>query len=261
MVNVRILAAATAIIGAYALTPAHAASNTTIPAYVKAAVNDSGRPAKDKALDADRRPAQTITFAGVKPGDTVLEVEPGGGYYTRILSKVVGPTGKVYEVHPGSIATHTMGMGKTPRDPLAAVTALAQMPGYENIIAFPNAGSALSIPGKVDVVWTSDNYHDFHNKEFGPLDMLAFNKAVYRDLKPGGVYIIIDHATAPGKGMSQTQTLHRSDPAATKKEVLAAGFTFDGQSNVLAHPSDNHTKKVFALHWKIDDYMLRFKKP
>ena len=259
MLNIRTLTTAAAIAGAVALTPACANARNAIPAYIKAAVNYSGRPAKDKALDVDRRPEQTITFAGVKPGDTVLELAAGGGYYTRILSRVVGPKGTVYEAYPGKVPVR--GMGGRTYNPLAAVTKLSHMAAYRNVVPLPKAGSALRIPRKADVVWTSDNYHDFHNKGFGPLNMLAFNKAVYRDLKHGGIYLIIDHATAPGKGMSETQTLHRSDPAATKREVLAAGFKPDGQSNALAHPGDDHTKVVFALHWKVDDYMLRFKKP
>jgi predicted methyltransferase len=225
-----------------------------IPANIMAAVNDSGRPAADKAHDGDRRPAQTLAFAGVKPGDTVLEIEPGDGYYTRILSKAVGPTGKVYEVHPGK-----GGMGN--QNPLNPVVALSQMPAYKNVIPVLMPGADLKIPGKADVAWTSDNYHDFHDEAFGPLDMQAFNKAIYDDLKPGGIYVVIDHATAPGKGMTQTETLHRSDPEAARKEVLAVGFKLEGQSSALAHPSDDHTQKVFALHGKEDDYLLTFKKP
>ncbi len=262
MLNTRRLAATTALIGACSLlwtgASAGTASKISIPPYVLAAVNAPGRPAKQRAIDVDRRPAEAIAFAGVKPGDSVLELVPGGGYYTRILSKVVGPKGKVYEAFPGPVPMH---MGHRTYNGLAAVTKLSHTAAYANVVPLPNAGKSLKIPHKVDFVWTADNYHDFHNKFFGPLNMLAFNKAVYRDLKPGGIYVIIDHATAPGEGMTETDTLHRSDPAATKKEVLAAGFKFDGQSNALAHPSDNHTKVVFALHWKVDDYLMLFKKP
>jgi predicted methyltransferase len=253
MIKLRSLMGMAALTASCGILAVAANGADKIPANIMAAVNDSERPAADKARDADRKPAETLAFAGIKPGDKVLEIEPAGGYYTRILSKAVGPTGKVYEVHPGKA-----GMGEKPLDTAAT---LSQMPGYKNVVPVLMPGADLKIPEKVDVVWTSDNYHDFHDDFFGPLDMQAFNKAVYDDLKPGGTYVIIDHATAPGKGMTQTDTLHRSDPEATKKEVLAVGFKLAGQSNVLAHQGDDHTQKVFALHGKEDDYLLSFKKP
>lgn len=254
MIGLRGFIGMAALAAACGVTTISASGAETIPTNIMAAVNDSTRPAADKARDGDRRPAQALALVGIKPGDKVLEIEPEGGYYTRILSKAVGPTGKVYEVHPGK-----GGMGE--QKPLDAVTALSQMPAYKNVVPLLMAGANLKIPEKIDMAWTSDNYHDFHIKGFGPPDMQAFNKAVYDDLKPGGAYVIIDHATAPGKGMTQTKTLHRSDPEATKKEVLAVGFKLESQSNILAHPSDDHTQAVFALHGKEDDYLLTFKKP
>jgi predicted methyltransferase len=96
----------------------------------------------------------------------------------------------------------------------------------------------------------------------GPADVPAFNKAVYDALKPGGVFVVLDHS-APGTGLSATETLHRIDPAQVKKEVEAAGFRFDGSSDILANPADDHTKIVFnpAIRGKTDQFLFRFKKP
>jgi predicted methyltransferase len=110
-------------------------------------------------------------------------------------------------------------------------------------------------------VWTSLNYHDFHNAPNA--DMKAFNANVFKALKPGGKYIVIDHAAAPGTGVSATSTLHRIDPAAVKEELMAAGFTLVTQSDVLKHPADDHTLRVFesGVRGKTDQFILVFRKP
>ena len=89
------------------------------------------------------------------------------------------------------------------------------------------------------------------------------NKAIYDALKPGGIYLVLDHAAAAGSGLRDTETLHRIDPAAVKKEVLAAGFVLDGESDVLHNPQDDHTAKVFdpAIRGKTDKFIFRFRKP
>lgn len=288
--NILALSSAATIIGAIGA----ALAAPSPPSYIMAAVESVGRPPDDKARDNDRKPAETVMFAGVKPGDKVLELEPARGYYTRILSKVVGPGGKVYAVafqRPGGRGAPPMagaaapprtgaapqpaaapGPGGqmrpaagAPRNPIDSVYRLSRSNEFGNIMPIlgvtMGASGSVGLPDEVDVAWTSDNYHDFHNKSFGPLNMLAINKSIFRDLKPGGIYLVIDHATAPGAGTSQTETLHRIDPEAVKKEVLAAGFVFDGRSNVLAHPADNHTRRVFDLKGKADDFVLRFRKP
>ena len=228
------------------------------PAYVSAAVANPARPAADTARDPDRKPLAVLTFSGVKPGDKVGEFIPGGGYYTRLLSAVVGPSGHVYGLWPAGM------MAASP--PPAMIAANAAIAPNVSAIGY---GAELGTPEKLDVVWTSENYHDFHNNFRGapagapPPDMAAFNHAVFVALKPGGTYLIEDHAAAAGAGTSTTSTLHRIDPAAVKAEVEAAGFILVSQSDMLRNPADPHAAPIFdaAIKGHTDKLLFRFKKP
>ena len=228
-----------------------------IPAYITAAVADAGRPAEDKERDANRKPAETVLFAGVKPGSTVVELVPGKGYFTRIFSKVVGPKGKVYAVSPGRRAN----AAPDSPDPSAATKAIASDPGYSNVVVRTAKWPSLNVSIPADVVFTAQNYHDVHNVP--DIDMAAFNKTVFDALKPGGVFIVLDHAAAAGSGGRDTSTMHRIDPATVKSEVTAAGFEFAGESKVLANAQDDHTAKVFdpAIRGKTDQFIYKFRKP
>lgn len=230
-------------------------SAATIPAYIKAAVADPARPDSDTKRDADRKPAACIAFAGIKPGDKVADLIPGRLYFTRIFAKVVGPKGWVYSYFPSDIdAIYQKNNVTIPS---------GTDPNYPNV-SFIHAPIAKFVaPEKLDVVWTSQNYHDLHDPFFGPADVPAVNRAVYDALKPGGYYIVLDHVAQAGSGLRDTDTLHRIDPAQVKKEVLAAGFVFVGQSEVLHNPADDHTKIVFdpAIRGKTDQFLFKFRKP
>ncbi len=220
-------------------------------AAIAAAVADAGRPAEDKARDADRKPAEVVAFVGVKPGDKVAEMMPGGGYFTRILSKTVGPTGHIYALVPTGFANRPGALDK--------LNALAAQ--YGNVTVVTTDMANFKLPAPVDVVWTSENYHDFHN---GPAPNIAgLNSAAFAALKPGGVYYIEDHAAAAKSGITATSTLHRIDPAAAVTEVEAAGFKLDGMSKLLANPKDAHDKPVFdpSIRGHTDKFALRFRKP
>jgi predicted methyltransferase len=143
----------------------------------------------------------------------------------------------------------------------ARVKAIAADPNYANVSVVVEPFSQLGVPLPVDLVWTSQNYHDLHN--FPGLDVGVFNKMVFDDLKPGGIYLVLDHTAEPGSGGRDTKTLHRIDPEAVKKEVLAAGFVFVGSSDLLHQPADNHSVKVFdpAVRGKTDQFILKFRKP
>jgi predicted methyltransferase len=222
-----------------------------IPAYVTAAVNDSNRPDSERQADSYRLPAASVAFAGVKRGDTVLELLGLGGYYTHILSKVVGPKGHVYTTIPTALANNEKFAGP--------VRAIAADPQYSNVTALVQSPGAPTAPTAVDVVWTSDDYHDLHNPgPFSAGDMDAFNKAVFAALKPGGLYIVIDHSGAPGTGATQTSTLHRIEPATAKAEILKAGFIFDGQSNALHRASEDYTAHST---FRDEQFIFRFRKP
>ena len=116
-----------------------------------------------------------------------------------------------------------------------------------------------NVVGQGDVVWTTENYHDFHNR----LDMAAFNKAMFNTLKPGGIFLVEDHAAAPGAGATVTGTLHRIEPATVQQEVTAAGFKLVRTSDVLANPADNHTSQnaEAAIRGKTDRFVYVFQKP
>ena len=221
-----------------------------------AAVADKDRPAADTKRDADRKPAEMLEFAGVKQGQTVVDLIPGGGYFTRIFSKAVGPKGTVYAVSGPARASQDPAKPA----PTPAQDTIAADPNYSNVksIHQPLAGR-LSIPTKADLVWTAQNYHDVKNVP--NIDMLAFDKAIFNALKPGGVFVVLDHAAAPGAMV--TKTLHRIDPAVVRKEVEAAGFKFAGESKVLANPADDHSKAVFdpSIRGHTDQFIYKFRKP
>ncbi|HEY4030520.1 MAG TPA: methyltransferase [Caulobacteraceae bacterium] len=225
---------------------------------ITAAVADKGRPEADTKRDADRKPAEIVAFAGVKPGMSVEELFPGGGYYTRILSKVVGPKGKMFLVTPAEMKDRARAGSPTPAQ---TSDNLAKEVGNATVVWQP-ADSPMA-PEKVDVVWSTDNYHDYRNPGFGAVDMAKFNKAAFDSLKPGGVFIIEDYEAAPGAGASHTNDLHRIESAQVKKEVEAAGFKFDGMSEVLQNKADDHTLAIFnpMIRGHADQYVLKFVKP
>jgi predicted methyltransferase len=229
----------------------------TVPAPIAAAVTDSGRPEADKARDADRKPGESVSFAGLKAGDKVVDLLPGGGYFTRIFSKVVGSKGLVYAIAPPRRPDAPAGAP----EPSAAVTAIAADPAYPNIRVLTSRASEFSVPEPVDMVWTSLNYHDIRNAPNS--DLKAFGANVLKALKPGGIFIVIDHTAEPGSGARDSSTLHRSDPELVKTEMTSAGFKFEGASDVLKHPDDPHTSRVHdpSIRGKTDQFLLKFSKP
>jgi predicted methyltransferase len=221
------------------------------------AIADPARPDADRQRDANRKPAETLAYAGVKPGDQIAELLPGSGYFTRLFSKVVGPGGHVYALVPAPSPTAA---ADTP-DFAARVKAIAADPNYANVSVIVEPFSQLKVPAPVDLVWTSQNYHDLHN--FPGLDVVVFNQMVFDALKPGGIYLILDHEAEPGSGARDTATLHRIDMETVKKEVEAAGFVLMGTSDLLRQPGDPHTIKVFdpSIRGKTDQFLLKFRKP
>jgi len=225
------------------------------PAYITAAINDPARKS-DASNDERRHLAEVMTFAGVKPGQKVLELVPGSGYWTRVFSATVGPKGHVYTVWPNE-------MEKYATKSLATWQELVKKPPYNNVSLLSQPAATLSAPEPVDVVFTSQNYHDYHDKFMGPADLGQFGKQVLAALKPGGVFIVIDHTARAGSGIEDSDTLHRIDPDVVKKEMTAAGFVFDGSSDALRNRDDPLTAKVFdaSIRGKTDQFMFRFRKP
>ena len=249
--SVTTLAIAGLVVSAAVAHPRHHAK--AIPSYVAKAVADPGR-ADDAKLDVRRHGAELVAFSGVKPGDRVLELIPGKGYFTRVFSKVVGPKGTVYAALPTEIEKLHPG-ADTMRN-------LAKQ-GYGNVEILLQPAAGLTTPKPVDVAFTSQNYHDYPDSFMGPTDPAVLDKAVFAALKPGGTYIVIDHAAAAGSGLRDTETLHRIDPAIVKKQVMDAGFEYVGESTVLRNPADDHKLKVFdaAIRGHTDQFAYKFRKP
>jgi predicted methyltransferase len=223
----------------------------TIPPMVSAAVADPGRPAPDTARDVNRHPAEVVAFAGVKSGMVVGELIPGSGYYTRILAKAVGPTGKVYALVPPFMATRP--------GALDGLNAIAK--AYPNVRVVVADLNAPMLPEKLDLYWTTENYHDMHIGQSA--DTAGFNKAVYDSLKPGGTFLIEDHAAKVGAGPGAPAALHRVEEAQTKAELQAAGFRLDGESSVNRNPADTHEANSHdaSIQAHTDRFLLRFKRP
>ncbi|HET7656494.1 MAG TPA: class I SAM-dependent methyltransferase [Luteimonas sp.] len=232
-----------------ALLAAPAAAQDEIPDYVSAAVADPAR-GDDAQDDARRHIAEIMAYSGVKPGDTVLELVPGSGYWTRVFSHIVGPEGKVYLAVPEPMEKYSEKTKALP-DELSNTELLMQ------------PADALSAPTQVDLVFTAQNYHDYPDEFMGPTDPAILNAAVFQALKPGGIYLVIDHSAEEGSGLRDTDTLHRIDPAIVRQQVVAAGFEYMGESDVLRNEADDRTLKVFdpAVRGHTDQFVFKFRKP
>ncbi|HEX5007307.1 MAG TPA: hypothetical protein VFV70_09360 [Hyphomonadaceae bacterium] len=245
--------------------PAVSQAPTATSAHIVAAVADPARPQDADAapgcldqakpcsgvkLDPFRKPADMLAFSGVQPGMKVGELIPGGGYMTRLFSKAVGPTGKLYLFNGPAAQGRALGF-----QPI-----LDDKSNYPNVSFIETDFTTIPTPEPLDIVWTSQNYHDMHNPGRN-LDINAANKAVLNALKPGGTYIVLDHQSA--QGVDFNAQLHRIDKEKVKAEVIAAGFEYVGESTVLANPADDGTKVVFdpSVRRHTNQFILKFKRP
>ncbi len=227
---------------------------TAESAHIVAALADERRPQEDRDRDALRHPAEVIAFAQIEPGDRVADLFPGGGYWTRMFAIAVGDEGRVYPtIRPDA----TVSEYETP------VLAVAEQ--YPNATMSRSEYDALSYPEPLDVVFTAQNYHDMALSEYNLGDRAQMNATAFAALKPGGYYIVIDHAAVDGAPLeTDAQTaLHRIDAAIVRQEVEAAGFVFDGELDVVRNPEDDRTTNVFdpAIRGRTDQFVLRFRKP
>ena len=203
--------------------------------------------------------SELLRFARVDAGSTVIDVYPGDGEWIRLFSDTVGPKGRVYSFVPAEVAHFK-------NDPLGSMQALAKEAGRENVEAVSADLTAMpEVTQPADVLWLHLFYHDLHTDLMKARGATAadFNRAVFERLKPGGAYVIIDHAAAIGTGASNAQSLHRIEPASVHKEVEAAGFVLDAQSTLLANKDDPHSIKAFdpAIKGETDRFVYRFVKP
>jgi predicted methyltransferase len=218
------------------------------PGYIKKAVQSVARTPEQKARDANRKPAELLTLSGVKPGDKVVEFASFGQYFTTLLSDIVGPKGMVY-------------MYDLPYTEKRAGEASRAF-----VAAHPNAKyelvdyNTLELPADVNVVFNVLYYHDL---KLNDIDTAALNAKIFKALKPGGIFFVVDHNAAPGSGTRDSKALHRIDPAVIKSEVTAAGFELVTESKLLARPEDDHTQLVFTpgLRGLTDQTVFKFRKP
>ena len=203
--------------------------------------------------------SELVRFARVEAGSVVIDVYPGAGDWTRLFSDIVGSEGRVYSFVPGEVAHFK-------NDPVGLMRTLAEQPGRENVEAVSADLVAMAqVTQPADVVWLHLFYHDLHTALIQDKGATAadFNRAVHERLKPGGFYVVVDHAAAAGSGAGDTPSLHRIDPALVREEVQAAGFALDEVSSLLANAGDPHSVKVFdpSIKGETDRFAHRFVKP
>ncbi|MBY0565511.1 MAG: hypothetical protein K2P58_15185 [Hyphomonadaceae bacterium] len=218
--------------------------------HIAAALADARRPDTDRTRDELRHPAEILAFAGVQPGWRVADVGPGGGYYTRLFAVAVGETGRVFAIDRPNAPDR-------PPRPILAVA-----PSYPNVTVVQQGYAGWTTDEPLDAIFISQIYHDFYLPAFA-FDVPALNRAMYAALKPGGVLVIVDHAASDGSPIDVTNTLHRIDRAQVVRDLEAAGFVLEDESQVLRNPTDNRTLRVFEgdIRGRTDQFVLRFRKP
>jgi predicted methyltransferase len=228
------------------------AASAKVSPPIAAAVADPARPADHRKADALRKPAETLAFSGVRPGMVVGEFYPGGGYFTRMLSDVVGPTGHVYGIENDRW-----------KGAVDANRALLAEGRWKNVSMDVKSFGTVDFSKPLDVAWVTQNYHDLKIAEYGKVDTLAFDRAVYKALKPGGIYFILDHQGAPGLTDAEIAKLHRINRNVVVKEVTSVGFKLVAEGKFLRRPGDDHTKPIFdeSIRGHTDQYALKFIKP
>jgi len=248
-----VLAVSAAVLLATGVAGAATAQMHMEPSAYTAALADPVRTDADKARDEARHTAQTLAFAEVMPGQTIGDMIIGGGYFTRVFAAATGPSGKVIAWQPEQF----IGFQASYADAIAAADALPNVEGIRSPLGAPE------FPAGMDLVFTAQNYHDLHLKPFAADTAAKTNAAVFAALKPGGLYVIVDHYAAAGSGLAAADSLHRIDPAIVKEEVEAAGFVLEDQSDLLKNDADPLTANVFdpAIRGHTSQFMLKFRKP
>lgn len=219
---------------------------------VAKAVADPARPAAYRAADTLRKPAETLAFSGVRPGMVVGEFYPAGGYFTRMLSDVVGSSGHIY-------AIENAGWNDSVKDD-------KRMLGegrWKNVSLDVQPFGTVKFARPLDLAWVTQNYHDLKIAKYGKVDTVAFDRAIYKALKPGGIFFILDHQGWPGMSDSDIEKVHRIDKAEVIREVTSAGFRLAGEGTFLHRPSDDHHESIFdpKIRGHTDQFALKFVKP
>ncbi|WP_336946784.1 methyltransferase [Asaia sp. HN010] len=237
--------------GAYAQPDATPASAPPTAALLAS----SARPDTDRSKDALRKPLDLLALTPLPKDAAVADLMPGSGYFTRLLSLELGQSGHVYAVIPAEM------VARHPQMPQVA-QAIAASPAFGNVSVVVTPIVDFHVAQPLDLVWTSQNYHDVYGG-MGPETALRMDQAIYQALKPGGIFMVIDHVALPGTGTTAPTTLHRIDPDLIVKQVESAGFHLVTNSPILRNPDDSHTLAVFdkSIRGRTDQVVLKFQKP
>jgi predicted methyltransferase len=237
-----------------ALVTPFAAQAQTVPANITAALADPARPADERARDAARHSGEILALAGIKPGDKVADFLMGGGFWTRILSPAVGPTGHVYAFQASEFISFRAAYA-TEQD--------AAVKGYANVTPVRMSLGQVAFAEPLDAIVTVQNYHDLHLKQAPPGAAAYIAGRLFAALKPGGVLLVVDHVANTDPGFAAPDALHRIDPAAARAELESVGFKFEAESPLLRNPADAHTANVFTpeIRGKTDQFVHLYRKP
>lgn len=248
--------------GVLSAPPSHAAAaNRDTPKDSMAAqpgpelLSSPVRPETDRARDALRKPLDLLSLVPLPRNAVVADLMPGSGYFTRLLSLEVGAGGHVYAVIPAEMAARHPQLAQTAQ-------AIAATPAYGNVSVVMTPIVDFRVSQPLDLVWTSQNYHDVYGS-MGPETAQRMDRAIYQALKPGGIFMVIDHVAEPGSGTIAPTTLHRIDPALVIRQVESVGFQLVTSSPVLHNGDDTHRLPVFdkSIRGRTDQAVLKFQKP
>jgi len=268
-----LLAAAALLLGACASVPSDTLSNERIAEILAS----PDRRAADRTNDIRRKPEQMLAFIGLRPGMVALDLSAGGGYTTELIARAVGPAGRVYgqsrprdpnrpapapAASEGAAAPAAAVAPAGPPNSALSLAERAKNPAAGNIVpvvrVFEDPVPPEVASNGLDLVTLMFNYHDLG---WIGVDRAQMNRAVFVALKPGGMYVIADHAGRPGTGISESGTLHRIEEAFLRKEVEAAGFRFAGEGNFLRNPGDPRDRNTPDPVQPKDEFVLKFVKP
>jgi predicted methyltransferase len=225
---------------------------------VSAALQHSDRLTGDAKEDEWRKPNEVLGLLDVKPGMRVIDYFSGGGYYTEILSRLVGPEGQV-------IAYNNEPYLKYAANKPAERYGNERLPNVAQLNAAPEQ---LPIePESADAALIVNAYHDLHwvskDGSWPRTDPKAALEKLAAALKPGASVVVVDHVASAGSDPAQSvEALHRIDPELIKRDFEAAGFTFEAESNALRNPADDYTVAVFepTVRHKTDQVIYKFRK-
>ncbi len=227
-------------------------------AAIAAAIGDPRRPAADVTRDPGRKPQEVLEFAGLRPGQSVLDFFAGGGYLTELAYYVVGPAGKV-------TAYNNTGYAAISSKEAEARYGNGRLPGVQQLVS---ANNEIELPESAyDVSLFIMAYHDVYyldgDRGWERIEMSRLLGELYRSVKPGGVVVVVDHVARPGLSREQVKPLHRIDPALIKADFAAAGFVLDGEADFLRNPADQVDVMAMLppVRGKTDRAVLRFIKP